>query len=327
MNVVPPRLATSAPVENALAAGRICPLDYSYSPQIFARAPDFAADALYIVGGLYGNLPALRAIETMAAREPTAATIVFNGDFHWFDAAPDWFAEIERGVAPYRALRGNVETEIARPGDIGAGCGCAYPDSVSGEVVTRSNEIITRLQSVTPPAARARLGQLPMHLVAGVGGLRIGIVHGDAAALAGWRFAQDELDNPKRQSWLAEIQRAAQVDVFASTHTCLAALRDIAVPGGRLTVVNNGAAGMPNFRDQRRGVITRIAASPSPHAPLYGLQHGGIHIDALAVDYDSEAFLARFLKRWPPDSPAYQSYYRRIVAGPDYSLAQARPAA
>ena len=45
-----------------------------------------------------------------------------------------------------------------------------------------------------------------MHLVAQVGALRIGIVHGDAAALAGWRFAQDELDNPKRRDWLADVQ-------------------------------------------------------------------------------------------------------------------------
>jgi hypothetical protein len=177
---------------------------------------------------------------------------------------------------------------------------------------------------VTPQAARERIGRLPMHLVAQVGALRIGIVHGDAAALAGWRFAQDELDNPKRRAWLADIRAAARVDVFASTHTCLAALRDLALPGGRLTVINNGAAGMPNFSGSLCGVITRIATTPSPHKPLYGIDRDGIHIDALAVDYDPAAFLKRFDKRWPPGSPAYASYYRRIVAGPDYALAQAR---
>ncbi len=105
---------------------------------------------------------------------------------------------------------------------------------------------------------------------------------------AGWRFAQDELDNPKRRAWLADVHAAAKVDVFASTHTCLAALRDFALPGGRLTVINNGAAGMPNFRGTRFGVITRIATSPSPHRPLYGAERDGIHIDALAVDYDQQ---------------------------------------
>jgi hypothetical protein len=229
-------------------------------------------------------------------------------------------------VSPHRALRGNVETEIARPSDIGAGCGCAYPDSVSGDVVTRSNEILTLLQQVTPSPARARLAALPMHLVAQVGDLRIGIVHGDAAALAGWRFAQDELDSPKRRSWLADVQSKAQVDVFASTHTCLAALRDVSLPGGRLTIINNGAAGMPNFAATQFGVITRIATTPSPHAPLYGVERDGVHIDALAVAYDTGAFLGRFQKRWPQGSPAYQSYYQRISGGPTYSLAQAQQA-
>lgn len=305
--------------------GRVCPLDYAYPPAVFDRAPDFVAETLYVVGGLYGNGAALGAIETMAAQEPSTPQIAFNGDFHWFDAQADWFAEIDRRIAPYRALRGNVETEVARPGDIGAGCGCAYPPSVSGDVVTRSNEIIGQLQRVVAPDARSRLAQLPMHLVAQVGGLKVGVVHGDAAALAGWRFAQDELDQPKRRGWLADIKAASRIDIFACTHTCLAALRDFDLPGGRLTVINNGAAGMPNFAGDRRGVITRIATTPSPHRPLYGLNRDGLHIDALAVDYDTEAFLERFLTRWPPGSPAYESYHRRIVDGPDYAIARARP--
>ena len=296
MNIAPQRAAEEA--------GRICPLDYAYAPGVFARTADFSAETLYVVGGLYGNFAALETIKAMARAER---------------------AEIERGTAPYRALRGNVETEIARAGDIGAGCGCAYPESVSGDVVARSNEIVTLLQKAMPVDARERLAQLPMHLVAKVGGLRVGIVHGDAAALAGWRFSQDELDNPKRRDWLADIQDAAKVDVFACTHTCLAALRDFALPGGRLTIVNNGAAGMPNFSATQSGVITRIAKTPSPHKPLYGIERDGMHIDALAVDYDSDAFLARFLKRWPPGSPAYESYYSRIANGPDYRLRQAAP--
>ena len=103
--------------------------------------------------------------------------------------------------------------------------------------------------------------------------------------------------------------------MFACTHTCLAALRDFACPAGRLTVVNNGAAGMPNFSGTQFGVVTRIATSASPHQPLYGLQRDGVHIDALAVDYDGQAFLDRFLKRWPQGSPAHASYYHRIIAG------------
>src|SRR5262245_29488325 len=145
-------------------AGRVCPADYRYSPTVFDRAPEFAADVLYVVGGLYGNLAALAEVERLAADE--GAQVVFNGDFHWFDAEPAWFAEIERRVADNRAMRGNVETEIARANDIGAGCGCAYPVSVGEDVVRRSNDILIELRraAATLPGAAARLAALPMHL-------------------------------------------------------------------------------------------------------------------------------------------------------------------
>ena len=302
-------------------AGRNCPRDYAYAPAVLARASDFAADTLYVVGGLYGNHAALEAVERLAARE--RAQIVFNGDFHWFDAEPEWFAGIERGVAPHRALRGNIETEIAREEDVGAGCGCAYPDSVDDGVVQRSNVILAQLRAEISDAARARLAALPMHLVAQVGGLRIGVVHGDAASLAGWRFGQDALDDAANKRWLSAVRADSKIDVFACTHTCLAALRDLTLETGRLTVINNGAAGMANFTGSRFGVVTRIATTPSPHRPLYGLTRDGVHIDALAVAYDHSAFLDRFLKRWPPGSPAYESYYQRIISGPAYRLERA----
>jgi hypothetical protein len=320
MNVVAfPRSAAET------SAGRICPRDYTYSPAELARAADFAADTLYVVGGLYGNLAALEEIEKLATAERRPPEIVFNGDFHWFDAEPGWFASVERGVTPHRALRGNVETEISRADDIGAGCGCAYPENVGDDTVRRSNEILARLRAETSDSERARLRGLPMHLVAQVGALRVGIVHGDAVALAGWRFAYDALDEVRHRPWLDDVARAAQVDVFASTHTCLAALRDFALSSGRLTIVNNGAAGMPNFAGSCFGIVTRIATSPSPHQPLFGLARDGVHIDAIAVAYDHDDFLDRFLKRWPQGSPAHASYYRRIVDGPDYTIGQAAP--
>jgi hypothetical protein len=250
---------------------------------------------------------------------------VFNGDFHWFDAEPEWFADIEHGVALHRALRGNVETEIARAEDVGAGCGCAYPQSVDDGVVQRSNAILAQLRGVTAPSSRLHLRRLPMHLVAQVGDLRISLVHGDAHSLAGWRFAQDALDDAGNRRWLESARAASKIDVFACTHTCLAALRNFDLETGRLTVINNGAAGMPNFADFRFGVVTRVATTPSAHKALYGLERDGVHIDALAVDYDHDAFIERFLKRWPQGSPANASYYRRIMAGPDYRLEQAAP--
>jgi hypothetical protein len=308
------------------AAGRVCPADYRYDPAVFDRAADIRADVLYVVGGLYGNLAALEAVERLASAECERVTIVFNGDFHWFDAEPGWFAELDRRVARHVAMRGNVETEIARVAEIGAGCGCAYPESVDDGVVQRSNLILAELRAVASPDARQRLATLPMHLVARVGDVRIGVVHGDATALAGWRFDRAALDDPANQVWLGDVRSRSRIDAFASTHTCIAAARDFALPGGRLTVINNGAAGMSNFARTSFGLISRIATGPSPHGSVYGVVRDDVFFDAVAVPYDTAAFLARFLGRWPAGSPAHQSYFRRIMEGPDHSAAMARPA-
>jgi hypothetical protein len=309
---------TAEPVSDA---GRVCPGDYRYPPSVFHRPAEIRAEVLYVAGGIYGNVEALDAIEELAAAERVPPMIVFNGDFHWFDAEPAWFADVARRVARHRAIRGNVEAEIARGRDIGAGCGCAYPPSVADEVVRRSNAILRELRAAasTVPGAAAGLAGLAMHCVARVGDLTVGIVHGDATSLAGWGFAHDALDQPALGR-LDDIRRQSAVDVFASTHTCLAALRDLALAGGRLTIINNGAAGMPNFAGTRFGIVSRIATRPSPAPPLYGVTRRHVHIDALALPYDHAAFVDRFLARWPEGSAAHASYFRRIDCGPDYRL-------
>src|SRR5262249_54675502 len=127
----------------ASGPGRTCPRDYRYGASAFNRAPEISAEVLYFVGGLYGNHAAIPVIEELAARERAPATIVFNGDFHWFDAEPGWFAEIDEHVTRHRATRGNVETELMRAEDVGAGCGCVYPIEVGDDVVQRSNAILS----------------------------------------------------------------------------------------------------------------------------------------------------------------------------------------
>ncbi|TMH58846.1 MAG: hypothetical protein E6H62_00465, partial [Betaproteobacteria bacterium] len=123
--------------------GRSCPRHYRYSPAVFSRAADLEAQSLYIVGGLYGNPFALEAVLDLARREN--ATLVFNGDFNWFDVDSEGFGAINETVLRHAALRGNVETEIAGE-DAGAGCGCGYPDWVGEAEVERSNEILKRLR-------------------------------------------------------------------------------------------------------------------------------------------------------------------------------------
>ena len=299
--------------------GRSCPRHYRYSPAVFSRAADLEAQSLYIVGGLYGNPFALEAVLDLARREN--ATLVFNGDFNWFDVDSEGFGAINETVLRHAALRGNVETEIAGE-DAGAGCGCGYPDWVGEAEVERSNEILKRLRETARghPDLRERLGVLPMHLVAEVGGLRVGIAHGDAESLAGWQFSQEALR--ERPGHAEALLAGAAIDVFACTHTCLPVMQDFATPRGTALIVNNGAAGMPNFRDTRFGVATRIASAPSTQA-LYGVRLGGTVVEAVPVRYDYEAWMARFDRVWPAGSPAALSYRKRIASGPGYEVEQA----
>ena len=299
--------------------GRSCPRHYRYSPAVFARAADLKAQSLYVVGGLYGNRFALEAVLAMARRE--GAMLVFNGDFNWFNVEPAEFEGVNQTVLEHAALRGNVETEVAGE-DSGAGCGCGYPDWVGEAEVERSNEILKRLRETARghPGLRERLGDLPMHLVAEVGGLRIGIAHGDAESLAGWQFSQEALrERPERAEALLA---GAAIDVFACTHTCLPVMQDFATPRGTALIVNNGAAGMPNFRDTRFGLATRIASTPSTQA-LYGVRLGATVVEAVPVRYDYEAWMARFDRVWPAGSPAALSYRKRIASGPGYAVEQA----
>jgi hypothetical protein len=308
--------------------GRSCPLHYRYPAATFARAPDLRADTLYVVGGLYGNVPALETVLDMVAREQGETALVFNGDVNWFDIAAQDFERINTTVLSHTALSGNVEAELAADDD-SAGCGCGYPESVSDAEVERSNRIMAQLRAtaVRFPALRARLARLPMHAVAQVGDLRVGIVHGDAQSLAGWQFDVSALDDVRQQPQLHAMFAAAGVDGFASSHTCLPALREFSQAGRRHWVINNGAAGMPNFADTHFGVLSRISLRPAPaRAALYGIRAGAIFIDALPVRYDHAGWLERFSASWPPGTPAHESYWRRITGGPAFDLDRARPA-
>jgi hypothetical protein len=305
--------------------GRSCPLHYRYAPQDFARAPDFHADTLYVVGGLYGNVPALEAVLALAAREATPVMLAFNGDFNWFNIDDAGFCAVNNQVLQHRALRGNVETEIAGD-DATAGCGCAYPDTVGAGEVERSNDIVVTLRDAARRHAdlRARLAKLPMHLVAEVGGLRVAIVHGDLQSLAGWTLSQERLALGVSENSVNNQICISKCRVVASSHTCLPAALALDTDDGRCAVFNNGAAGMPNFRDTHFGVITRIAKTPaSLVAPLYGTRIGAVHIDALPVHYDHARWQREFLANWPVGSAGHLSYHERITRGPTYAIADA----
>ena len=206
-----------------------------------------------------------------------------------------------------------------------AGCGCAYPDWVGDEVVLRSNRILTRLRGATTPEQRSALATLPMWALASVGSTRIGIVHGDAQSLAGWGFAQENLVDVVHRNLVRDWFARAGVDLFASSHTCLPVFQQVqlANPARAAWVLNNGAAGMPNFRGDAAGLLTRIAKWPYAGAQRrLGLEHRGVFIDALAISIDAAQAQQHFLAQWPQDSDAHASYFSRMQGGPDYAADQ-----
>lgn len=308
--------------------GRSCPLHYHYGPQWLRQPPApplHDLDVLYVVGGVYGNEQALNEVLRLFAAETGRKRLVFNGDFHWFDIDPAIFARVQRAVLAHTAIRGNVETELsdASPTD-DAGCGCAYPEWVDDVVVQRSNGILKRLWSAATPEHRQQLAALPMGLTASVAGWRIAIVHGDAQSLAGWGFAQEHLLEPAYRAQARAWFEQAQVDAFACTHTCLPVFQRVALPAAANTpawgwVLNNGAAGMPNFAGDAAGLLTRVARTPPcVGSSRAGVVHQGIYLDALAIEADATHAQQAFVAQWPQGSDAHASYMDRIAVGPNY---------
>lgn len=305
-----------------LIAGRTCPLDYQYRPEDIAAAPEaFSCDVLYVVGGLYGNPFALKAVEELVAREP-GARVVFNGDFHWFDAEDHWFNWIQEGVEAFDALAGNVEKELARDAT-DAGCGCAYPEKVDQALVERSNRIHQKLKEQMPKdkVLLDSLRALPSFMKVEVSGRALALVHGDPTSLAGWGLDREGIDEPERTALIRSWLQAARVDAFASSHTCQPVSRRY--PEG--VIINNGAAGMPNFNDGLYGVVTRIAAQSGPVKSLYSISYQGLIYEALPLHYDASAWQQWFLNYWPEGSDAWVSYWSRIHKGTTLSLKDAAP--
>lgn len=300
--------------------GRTCPISYRYGPAALTGTSAFEVGCLWVAGGLYGNPFALEALIQSYEREPGDKALVFNGDFHWFDADPAGFEAINEAVLSFNATRGNVETELAQT-DGDEGCGCGYPEWVDDGTVERSNRIIQRLRlaAQSVPETLSRLAALPMHLRVKVGNARIAVVHGDAESLAGWDFSREVLATTAGYEAASHAFELAGVDIFASSHSCLPVLQSF---GNGRALINNGAAGMPNFKGEIFGVATRIGLTPGNDV-LYRVQAGDLFVEAIALRYDAAAWERRFLALWPSGTDAHVSYHRRIICGPEYFQGQA----
>lgn len=307
--------------------GRWCPPSYGLGPSAFAAAPKLQADVIYVAGGLYGNRSALERLIELFDQEPAPSKqLIFNGDFHWFDRSETAFAAIERDTARFMRLRGNVETEIAAD-DNDAGCGCAYPDSVSDADVERSNAILLELRRTARALGVHRmLGQLSPVARACCEGLEIAITHGDDRSLAGWDLAADRIEGSWRSGLVARM-RALGVSLIASSHTCLAVADTAPDCPDECAVINNGAAGLANFQGDPSGLFTRIASSrwadSCAEMPAYRASLQGVDVAAVPIQFEQSRWRSGFLDDWPEGSAAHQSYWNRMVFGPNHSPDQA----
>lgn len=305
-------------------AGRSCPIRYQYGPAKIAQRLPTQCDVLYVVGGLYGNAFALDTIENLAVQETGEVRICFNGDFNWFNKSPEDFAHINQRVLQHDCILGNVEAELGEPLDV-ADCGCAYPANVDQGVVDRSNFIHTELKRTAQqqPELLKQLLDKPFFARYTVGGLNVAVVHGDGDSLAGWRFDPVHLKRAEEAPWRVALFEKAQVNVFASSHTCSAAFHHECLPNGRTGLIsNNGAAGMPSATslDQAGGLdglITRISTTPlNNHSLVFeSTQLNGVWVEQVRVQFDQAAWQQYFLSQWPEGTAAHTSYFKRISEG------------
>lgn len=299
--------------------GRACPLAYRYRPEDLCTAPEsLDADVLYVIGGLYGNVCALDEIERMAAAEEKqgrSVALVFNGDFNWFNASDEMFRDTNERVLQHTVSLGNVDFELANPND-GAGCGCAYPDSVDQGVVERSNAIMGRLQQVASghPDIQARIAALPRYRCLMFGGLKILVLHGDPESLAGWGLSYEAFvagNDAKASDWF----RRSDADIIACTHTCLPLLWMGEVDGVRRIVANNGSAGMGNLESDPRGLLTRIARDGARGIAVASMENTAVSVSLEPVAFDLNRWLTEFDRLWPTGSAAAESYCGRLTTG------------
>ena len=298
--------------------GRICPLDYSIDAESFRKVRAIENSTVYVVGGLYGNSEALKEIINMAEEEynkyESKVFIVFNGDMHWFDIDIEDFKNIEDMSDGCEKLLGNVERELFREKDIGIGCGCVYPDYVSNDIVERSNIIHKKLKNIVNklPKYKNMLSKRKMNIVIQISEQKIAITHGDEQKLGGWECSRENLSKIDRQEKLNKWFRENDIDILATTHTCSPA----ALKTENGIVINNGASGMPNFKNKIYGLITRISLYKSDMA-IYREKIKNLYTEAVAVKYNNNKFLKWFDNLWAKGSEASLSYRDRISVGPD----------
>lgn len=293
-----------------MTKGRNCSLAYNLPLDWTKNKRIINEETIYVVGGLYGNKFALEKILQLADEERSKPKIIFNGDMHWFDVNTLDFLEIENSTADFEKLLGNVEFELFNDDDI-LGCGCNYPENVSDEVVERSNEIHKILKNnVRTEKILDDIKKREKTLVLNYYGKKIAITHGDEHSLSGWGCGREQLLDNSRIKYLEEWLITNKVNALITTHTCLPVVKKFL----NSFLLNNGASGMANIKNETFGIFVRISKNRHKDA-LISIKDDDIYYELVKIDFDIEKFLKWFDIVWPINSPANLSYRERILKG------------
>ncbi len=299
--------------------GRFCPPHYFYGPGELAKASEKYTDEIIVAGGIYGNLEALN---TLRSFNLPSKNVVLGGDFNWFNISPDLFEEVNLKAMEFTTILGNVEMELVSPTD-NVGCGCAYPESVPEIEVSNSNQIMTALQSTSEKFITIldQLEQRPKYARFNIGSLRVLIVHGDTESLSGWSFSRESLPLVKESTQYTDLLNRSNADVIACSHTCLPAIKLLTHAENTKLIINNGAAGMPNFKGELFGLATRFGTNPSnQYKSVWSTRIDDVFIDLIKIQYDQSRFMDQFTRTWAPGSAAHTSYFGRLTSGTQIPL-------
>ena len=294
-----------------MIAGRTCPIDYHIVDDDFVTV-NLSDESFSVAGGLYGNRFALDELKRLRKED----VLVFNGDMHWFDKNYEDFLYVEEQTKDDLKIVGNVECELIRNDNIGAGCGCAYPSCTSDDAVERSNMIHKELKTmfVKHNDLKQMLKDRPKAFIIEDFGLRFLILHGDEKSVAGWSNSKEELVNSERQDELKSFCKSKNIDAVLCTHTCSQVVYE-----WDGVLVNNGATGMNSVKGAGNGLYTRVSREKSDDA-IYRKQIKDVYIELLPLNYDNQAMIKWFDSVWAKDSPAAISYRDRIVNGVDCGI-------
>ncbi len=290
--------------------GRNCSLKYILNNEWAKYPKEVSNKVIYIIGGLYGNFFALEKIKELAKLERDEPLLVFNGDIHWFDILEKDFLNIENIIKKDIKLLGNVEYELLNEEDL-FGCGCNYPEDVDEGIVNRSNIIHSMMKNnIKDKIVLDDIKNRDKTICLSVMNKNIAVTHGDEKNMAGWLCSIDNLKLENRREELANWFINNNIDVLATTHTCLPVITTIKSS----VVINNGSSGMANVQNETYGIITRIAENSHPNN-IVSQKIDNIFIELVKVDFNIDEFINWFDKIWDKNSPASISYRNRIVNG------------